>query len=142
MTVVRVAFDIGGVLSKYPDLLRPIALALVAGGAEVHIITDMPGHAVVCDLLDANGFGFIVRERVHCADYDAHGEGCKAVLLDALGIGLFLDDFVGYVAIPGGAVRCLVMPDASQPYYAPGWIVPGDQPTFGRKTFTRPAGAP
>ena len=37
---MKIAFDIGGVLSKYPDTFRPIITALEAGGIECHIITD------------------------------------------------------------------------------------------------------
>lgn len=134
---LRVALDIGGVISKYPDVIRSFAQALVAGGAEVYVITDMHDHAGVCATLARNEFGFIDPTRVHCADYTTHGEGCKAVLLRDLRIDVMLDDFVGYVAIPGCPVRCLVMPDATQPYWHPTWQT-GDDQEFGRRVY-RPA---
>jgi hypothetical protein len=136
----RVALDIGGVISKYPDVLRALASAIVAGGGEVHVVTDMQDRDDVLVQLEANGFGFIVAERVHCADYTTHGEGCKAELLAALEIDVLLDDFVGYVAIPGCPVRCLVMPDAAQPYWHPTWKAgkADGSSDFGRRVYKRP----
>lgn len=135
---LRVARDIGGVISKYPDVIRTFAQTLTAGGAEVYVITDMHDQPAVCATLARNGFGFIDPARVHCADYATHGEGCKAVLLRDLQIDVMLDDFVGYVAIPGCPVRCLVMPDATQPYWHPTWQT-GDDLEFGRRVY-RPEG--
>ena len=76
---VRVAFDIGGVLSKYPTILRAMAQALHDGGAEVFVITDMRTPDRVLELLEANGFGFINPANIMCADFETYGEGCKAV---------------------------------------------------------------
>lgn len=134
---LRVALDIGGVISKYPEILREMATVLLMGGAEVYVITDMHDHAKVCETLAANGFDFIAPERVRCADYATHGEGCKAELLRELGIHVMLDDFVGYVADPGCPVRCLVMPDSSRPYYADDWKMPDGEPEFGRRAYRR-----
>jgi len=134
---VRIAFDIGGVLSKYPAILRELAHALITGGAEVFVITDMRDHAGTLALLEANGFGFIPADRVRCAEYGRHGEGCKAELLRELGIQIMLDDFIGYVAEPGCPIRCLVMPDASRPYYDDSWITTGGEPEFGRRTYRK-----
>lgn len=135
---LRVAFDIGGVISKYPEILREMSMVLLMGGAEVYVITDMHNHAAVVHMLAANGFDFIAPDRVHCADYTTHGEGCKAELLRELDIHVMLDDFVGYVADPGCPVRCLVMPDSSRPYYADDWKAPDGEMEFGRRTYQRP----
>lgn len=136
MLNLRVAFDIGGVISKYPDIMCRMIAALVIGGAEVHIVTDMHDHAEVMRQLAMNGLDAIAPERVHCADYNAHGEGCKAELLAALGIDVFLDDFIGYVSAGGCPVRLLVMPDASKPYYADDWRI-DSEPGFGRRVYRR-----
>lgn len=137
---LRVALDIGGVMSKYPDTMRAFAKALLAGDGEVHVVTDMHDHEDVLQQLEVNGFDFIPAANVHCADYKTHGEGCKAELLEKLGIHLILDDFIGYVAVPGGAVRCLVMPDASQPYWHPTWNAgKAEGSDFGRRVYRRPA---
>lgn len=131
---IRVAFDIGGVLSKYPDIMRRMVVTLISGGAEVHVITDMLDHSEVVRQLSANGFGVIPIGRVHCADYVAHGEGCKAELLTELEIDVFLDDSIGYAAAGGCPVRLLVMPDANTPYYADEWQSNGDT-SWGRKIY-------
>ena len=67
---VRVAFDIGGVLSKYPVILQAMAQALHDGGAEVFVITDMQDPDRVLELLEANGFGFINPANIICADFE------------------------------------------------------------------------
>ena len=135
--VLRVAFDIGGVLSKYPDELRRMANCLNAGGAEVFVLTDMLNREHVLNILSANGFAFIRPDRVHLAQYDQHGEGCKAELLRDLSIDVFLDDCIGYVTPGGAPVRCLVMPDATRPYYHETWKSLGED-SFGRATYKEP----
>lgn len=134
---LRVALDIGGVISKYPSIMRSFASSLMSGGAEVFVITDMQDRAAVVGLLVDNGFGFIPSANVRCADYDTHAEGCKAELLRELEIDILLDDHIGYVAIGGSPVRCLVMPDAAMPYYADEWKAPGT-PGFGRRAYSGP----
>lgn len=122
---------------QVPDVIRGFAQALIVGGAEVHVITDMHDRADVLAQLTDNGFGFIAPRRVHCADYTTHGEGCKAELLASLSIDMILDDFVGYVAIPGCPLRCLVMPDATKPYWHPTWKAgKAGESDFGRRVYT------
>lgn len=83
---MKIAFDVGGVLSKYPDVFRPLLLALRdAPGIEVHVISDMHPPAKIGLMLLANGIDLIY-SRVHSADYTTHGEMCKAVLCEELGI--------------------------------------------------------
>ena len=60
------------------------------------------------------------------------------MLLRDLQIDVMLDDFVGYVAIPGCPVRCLVMPEATQQYWHPTGQT-GDDAQFGRRVY-RPEG--
>ncbi len=134
---MKVAFDIGGVLSKYPDELREIARCLQAGGAEVFVLTDMHVRADVLQTLALNGFDFIPDDHVFSADYATHGEGCKAEILREQGIDLFLDDFMGYVAEPGCPIRLLVMPDSTKPYYHPTWKTTGAEGDFGRRTYRK-----
>lgn len=135
---LRIAFDIGGVISKYPDLCRQLIWALDPDSAEIHVITDMHDREQVLAMLERNGLGWLEQKRVHCADYDKHGEGCKAVLCRELEIDIILDDFVGYVAVPGAPIRCLVMPDATRPYYADSWRTIGNEGSFGRRVFVEP----
>lgn len=133
MLTWRVAFDIGGVLSKYPEFFKAAIAAFEAAGIECHIITDMYDHASVLAMLNENGIGFF-SEHVHVADYNTHGEACKAVVMKEHGINVLFDDFIGYVdggAFGGDApIRLLVMPDASKPYWHDDWKADGD---FGRR---------
>lgn len=134
--MIRVAFDIGGVLSKYPDVLRPLLKLLVDAGAEVFCVTDMHPLDLVLETLRLNNFDFLGPARVLVADYQTHVEGCKAVLLQQHQIDLLVDDFIGYLAEPG-PIRCLVMPDSSKPYYHSTWKTVSGEADFGRKIFKR-----
>jgi hypothetical protein len=130
---LRIAFDVGGVLSKYPETFGRMARALAAGGVEVWVVSDMP-RPTLLDMLARNGLGWIPTERCIAADYAAHGEECKAIACATAKIDVLVDDFIGYVAVPGAPpVRLLVMPDASRPYYAPEWKTDGSEGNFGRK---------
>jgi hypothetical protein len=136
---MKVAFDIGGVLSKYPDIFRPLVKKLLKAEVDVHIITDMHDLGQIDEMLRLNGFDTSTFH-IHSADYATHGEGCKAELLRELGIDIFFDDFIGYVAVPGCPIRCLVMPDATRPYYHESWKgVPGE-PEFGRRVYKEKRG--
>lgn len=133
---MKIAFDIGGVISKYPDIFRVLMLQLQHAGATVLVITDMHGHDEVVELLKLNDFDFVPLANIHCADYDTHGEGCKALLCEELGVDMFYDDFIGYTTAGGAPVRLLVMPDATRPYYADNWKVPKES-KFGRQRYTK-----
>jgi hypothetical protein len=39
---MKIAFDIGGVIGKYPAIYIPIMKVLVKGGIEVYILPDIP----------------------------------------------------------------------------------------------------
>lgn len=132
--VVRIGFDVGGVLSKYPATLKPLLGALhFCPGVEVWIISDMHPEQKIIDMLELNEVWFY-KHRVRSADYRAHGEASKAILCEQLHIDVLIDDFIGYVGVPGTPpVRLLVMPDASQPYYADDWKTDGSEGDFGRR---------
>lgn len=130
--VIKVAIDIGGVLSKYPDILKPLIKMLRdTAGVQVLIVTDMKRNSALAMLADNDVD--VAPEDVHSADYDTHGEACKAVLCAELGIHMLIDDHLGYVCIPGDPpLRLLVQPDASLPYYAESWKTGVDSGSFGR----------
>jgi hypothetical protein len=48
---MKIAFDIGGVLSKFPDQFRHLALLAISGSWEVFVITDMHDRASVLKML-------------------------------------------------------------------------------------------
>ena len=130
--MTKIAFDIGGVLSKYPQLLRPIVSALLKSpGIEVHVISDMHSVDKMREVLYRNAF-YIHPDKIHSANYAEEGEECKANLCTKLGIDILMDDFPGYLA-DGHHLRLLVMPDTSQDYYHPDWTADGSEGNFGRR---------
>lgn len=131
---VRVAFDIGGVLSKYPGIWRPIFHVLArAPGIDVYVISDMKPHAKTMAFCHDNGF-MVPAEQIRCADYETYGELCKAVLCRELGIDVLIDDHMGYlVTADQPLVRLLVMPDPLLPYYHNDWKTDGSEGNFGRR---------
>src|SRR5262245_7422046 len=109
--MLSIAFDVGGVLSKYPEIFRKLVMLLEDTTAELWVISDMHPVEKIIDMLYRNNIP-IRSDQVRSADYVTHGERCKAVLCKELGIDILIDDFAGYVAVPGSPpVRLLVMPD-------------------------------
>ena len=135
-SILKIAFDIGGVISKYPQQMREVIWSLKTCGHETHVITDMHDKEDVLKQLKDNEFEHYF-DFVHCADYATHGELCKAVLLRDIKIDMFYDDFVGYTMWPphfGPApIRMLVMPDGYRPYWHPDWRCSGGD--FGRRVY-------
>lgn len=130
--MIRVSFDIGGVLSKQPHIWRPIVRAFQRSyEIEVFILSDMKPHAKAVSFCHDNGF-LIDSENIHCCDYETHGEHCKAVKMKELAIDLHIDDFPGYLAT-GALVRLLVWPDPDHDYYHPDWVTDGSEGNFGRR---------
>ncbi len=128
------AFDIGGVISRYPEQMRALMLALVRGGAEVHVLTDMPREtARAC--LNANGFGFVTDGHLHCADWSEHGDLCKTRVCEAQRFDVLVDDRPDYVAA-GEFIGLVTAPRPGRGYYAPEWRKPpaptGEPETEGR----------
>lgn len=132
-----IAFDIGGVLSKYPDTCRRLIGDLMRGGHAVCVITDQHDHAEVMRTLVANGFSPpIPPQSVFCADYQHHGDACKAVLMRRLGVTILVDDHPGYAVWPWpepAPMRLLVQPDVRRPYWAADWQCEGGD--FGRRCY-------
>lgn len=135
---MRIAYDVGGVLSKYPEPFQKIIASLHHAGHDLYVITDMHKKDEVLKMLKDNGFGYIPEANVYCADYQTHGEMCKALLLRDLKIDLFFDDFVGYLSWDSSfgpaPIRCLIMPDGFRPYWATEWKT-DDKSDFGRRVY-------
>lgn len=131
---LRISFDIGGVLSKYPAVFKPMVDALQKGGAEVFVLTDMHDHEQSVRFVRDNGYD-IPADRILNSDYDAHGEDCKAVLIKAHGIDVHIDDFPGYCAHTE-CVSLFVWPNPEQPYYHDDFKVEGND-SFGRRKKSR-----
>lgn len=131
MKPLRISFDIGGVLSKRPDVFRPLVKHLIDGGAEVFVITDMHLHEQSVKFVQGNGYD-IPAERILNADYKAHGEDCKAQVVKANNIDIHIDDFPGYCA-NDTCVNLFVWPDPSRPYFADDFVTDGTEGDFGRR---------
>lgn len=144
---VKIAFDIGGVLSKYPDEFRLIMDALRHNDNcephDIYIITDQhPKEQVIKILTDNKFIGYyddlIKPENVYCSNYSKYGEMCKAVLLHDLKIDIFVDDFPGYLNWDyrwgKPPLRLFVWPDASREYHHPDWIQDKSY-TFGKEKW-------
>jgi hypothetical protein len=134
---VNVAFDIGGVLSKYPSKFRLLIVQLQHAGIQVFVITDMHDVDKIYEMLELNDFDMIPKCNVYSADYKTHGDGCKAELLRELEIDLFFDDHLPYMMLPGDTIQCLVMPTPFKPYWAPEWKVPEGDQDFGRRFYKK-----
>lgn len=131
---MKIAFDVGGVLSKYPSVFIPLLTSLhFARDIEVWIISDMHPEEKIIDMLQMNAVTFYMH-RARSADYKTYGEMCKSKLCEELGIDVLVDDFPGYLATPSQPlVRLLVMPDPQLPYYADEWKTDGSEGQFGRR---------
>lgn len=131
--IFKIGFDIGGVLSKYPEAIAFYRACLASPLMEVHIITDMP-HDKALGMLRINGLLELDASRIHSCDYAAHGEECKAEKAKEIGLDAIVDDFIGYVATPSAPpLRLLAMPDPTRDYYHETWKTDGAEGNFGRR---------
>lgn len=139
--MLKIAFDIGGVLSKYPDQFRILISKLLqpdltgTASVDIYVISDMHDVDKMHQLLVDNGFFFIKKDRIFSANYAEHGEFCKTQLCNQLGIDILIDDFIGYLA-EGSFIRLLTMPNTSLPYYHDTWKTDGSEGDFGRRKKT------
>jgi hypothetical protein len=137
---MRIALDIGGTLTKYPKILKRFVAAAQATN-DFYVITDMLDRAMVLDLIERNELHwFIPPDRVLLADYAAHGEACKVVLLREHAIDVLIDDHMGYLVWPWptpAPLRLFVMPDPRLPYVAAGWKRRESDEAFGQCAYER-----
>lgn len=70
-----VAFDIGGVISRYPEKMKEMMQALIQGGIDVRVVTDIPFEKA-WRLLCLNGFDFLSKGQLHSGDWAIHGDIC------------------------------------------------------------------
>jgi len=135
---MNIAFDIGGVISKYPDVLKKLMSKLMDTNCEIYIITDMHDKKHVNSILQTNGI-YLPLDHIHCADYNKYGDMCKAILLRDLKIDLMFDDFIGYLGwdstFGDAPIRLLVMPDSFKPYWHTDWKT-NDDLEFGRRVYS------
>ncbi len=134
--MIKIAFDVGGVLSKYPGLFKKILWMLIGDRdqwrpIELYCISDMHPVQKIRDALELNGF-LEFFDHVLSADHETYGERCKQVLCEEHGIDVLIDDFQGYLA-GGKHVRMMVMPDPDEPYWHDDWKTNPEDGAFGRR---------
>lgn len=133
MAVITVGFDVGGVLSKYPAIFVPL-FKLLQASVEFRpvVVSDMHPKEKILDMLERNGIS-VPAGQVFSADYKQYGEYCKAVVCERCEIDVLIDDFQGYLAVPGSPlVRLLALPDPRLPYFSDEWKTDGSEGDFGR----------
>ena len=133
---MKIGFDIGGVLSKYPSEFKKL-INIFTSNCELYVITDMHNKEEILKTLLNNGFGNFKSENVYCADYNKYGNMAKAVLIKEINIDVFIDDFEPYLVWDSTfgpqPILLKVMPDNYKPYWHKDWECDGND--FGRRFF-------
>lgn len=146
---MKIGFDIGGVLSKYPDEFNKLLESLMDSdyySHEIYIISDMHPVDKIVENLSNNSkkypcFGWLANNptQIYSANYEKHGNIAKAILIKDLGIQIFFDDFDGYLqwdsSLGPQPILLKVQPDMFRPYWAKEWKVK-DGSDFGRRVAT------
>lgn len=120
----KFAFDIGGVLSSYPDEMRALMEALEKSGSfEVYYLTDM-SREIARSLLQANSFHF-EEERLLCANWGEDQNQCKSKLIKEHALDFIVDDHLPYLIGDHDAIGLLVTPKPKKiGYYHERWKDP------------------
>lgn len=133
---MRIAIDIGGVLSKYPWEIKSIIKAMSDAGHIVYLLTDMDRGSASLVLEENQIVPHLVKsDAVLCADFHRHGEAAKAVVVREQMIDVLIDDHPGYLVWPWDSMaplRLAVMPDPRRAYNSNSWISSGE---FGRAWY-------
>jgi hypothetical protein len=123
---LKVAFDIGGVVSRYPTHMRELMYALKTAGQEIFILTDMNKKDAISAIQHndlrawTDSIPLFDDDHILSADWSAHGDLCKTKLMEEHGIHILIDDRPDYVAF--GSFIGLVLAPRAVPYYHPTWI--------------------
>lgn len=135
---LRISVDLGGVLTKYPGVFRQLLTGLsLVDGVEIHVISDIPDPKKIAALCQRNGFAMVPPHRMHSADFEKHGEMCKAVLIEQLGIHIHIDDHAGYCNHTA-ALNLFTWPNPFLPYNADDWDTGEEDWAFGRARAVNP----
>lgn len=117
---MKAGFDIGGVISRYPKQMKELMKALIRGGVEVCILTDMNSKDAMNAVME-NGFDFIYPDHIHSCDWSGHGDLCKTEVAARIGIDILIDDRPDYCA-SGDFIGLVLSPRPDVPYYHESWI--------------------
>jgi hypothetical protein len=136
---MRIGFDIGGVISKYPqefkEIIENFSIDMpYADYSNVFYISDMHPKEKIIQALKDNSIPFS-EANIYSADYEKYGNMAKAVLIKDLSLDVFVDDFDGYLQwdswLGPQPLLLKVMPDAFKPYWHDDWKCDGGE--FGRR---------
>lgn len=117
---MKVAFDIGGVISRYPFEMKKLMLSLIKGGVEVCIMTDMNAEDARNAVLE-NGLDFIPTDQIYSCDWSRHGDLCKSKMIESLGVDILIDDRPDYCAA-GDFIGLVLSPRPDKNYYHDTWV--------------------
>lgn len=145
---MKIGFDIGGVISKYPVEFEELiyTLAPIEEGHDedryygnIYYISDMHNKDDIVELLRRNLHIPIYSSNVFSCDYEKYGNMAKAILIKELGIQIFVDDFDGYLqwdsSLGPQPILLKVMPDVFKPYWHESWRCEGGD--FGRRKYSQ-----
>lgn len=158
---MRIGLDIGGVISKYPDIFKKLISKFCVH--EIYIITDQHPKEHIIKVLEDNKFTRseyvdvknvetqivtetnkkiytgIQPENIYCADYEKYGNMAKAILIKELNLDIFIDDFDGYLqwdsSLGPQPLLLKVQCDAFKPYWSELWKQDGGD--FGRRKYVK-----
>jgi len=117
---MKIGFDIGGVISRYPEKMIQLMGILQMGGAEVYVITDIPFDIAV-ELCAKNHIA-IAQDRIISCDWGKHMDLCKTKACEELGIDFLIDDRPDYCAV-GDFIGLVVSPrPLTAKYYHETWV--------------------
>ncbi len=111
--MIRISFDVGGVITKYPSEFVAIIDALQKSKIiEVFILTDMDYQATKKILIKC-GLKFKLQNILN-ADWEKYGERCKKVLIEKHNIHVHFDDLPSYCQ--SSAISLFVWPNNDIPF--------------------------
>lgn len=136
-SMLKIGFDIGGVISKYPTVFRKL-IRFAPDFWKIYIVTDQHPKDEVNKILFENNINIAYSE-IYCADYEKYGNMAKAVLIKELAIDIFIDDFDAYLqwdsSLGPQPILLKVMADAYKPYWADSWKT-AEGSDFGRRKYS------
>lgn len=139
LEVLRIAFDIGGVISRYPGEMKTLMQRLINGGAYVFLLTDMNradahaacrenklynfiGHrGLIGSGINGAGTEDLREQYILCANWSDYGDQCKTRLMEMNKINFLIDDRPDYCA-EGDYIGLVLSPRQHIPYYHNSWI--------------------
>jgi hypothetical protein len=117
---MKIGFDIGGTISRYPEKMKELMTILKKGGAQVCVITDIP-YDQACQLCLDNEIP-VLASQIHSCNWSEHQDLCKTLKCEELKVDFLIDDRPDYCAV-GDFIGLVLAPrPKTRPYYSDSWI--------------------